>query len=132
MDLEKLDVDFLALRILLERVLQDFLGLRVAAIGEIDLGFGDRIDLVRVDAAETFAAEVGGERVLAGVNHTSARRAEHRVGLDVRAADDAVFELDGAAAARRDQRRDSCERREGASTDDPAGRAAEEIVVPRR
>jgi hypothetical protein len=31
MDLEKLDVDFLALRILLERVLQDFLGLRVAA-----------------------------------------------------------------------------------------------------
>ena len=64
-DLEQLEVDLLPLRILLERVLQDFLGLRVAAVGEIDLGFGDRIDFVRVDVAETFAAEVARERVVA-------------------------------------------------------------------
>jgi hypothetical protein len=120
-DLEQLDVDLLALRILLERVLEDLLGLRVAAVGEIHLGFGDRIDLVRIDAAEALAAEVGGERVLARVDDAAARRAEHRVGLDVGAADDAVLELDRTAPARGDQRRDAGQRGKRAAANDPAG-----------
>ena len=86
MDLEQLQVDLLALRILLQRVLQDFLGLRVAAVGEVDLGFGDRIDFVGVDVAETLAAEVARERVVAGVDDAAAGRAEDGVGLDVGAA----------------------------------------------
>ena len=103
-DLEKLEVDLLALRVLLERVLEDFLGLRIAAVREIDLGFGDRVDLVGVDVAETLAAEVARERVVAGVDDAAAGRAEHRVGLDVGARDDAVLELRRLAAACGEQR----------------------------
>ena len=106
-DLEQLEVDLLALRILLQRVLEDFLGLRVAAVGEVDLGFGDRIDFVGVDVAEALAAEVARERVVAGVDDAAAGRAEHRVGLDVGARDDAVLELGRLAPARGDERGDA-------------------------
>ena len=67
-DFEELEVDFLALRILLQRVLQDFFRLRIAAVGQVHLGFGDRIDFIRVDVAEALAAEVAGERIVAGVD----------------------------------------------------------------
>ena len=126
-DLEQLEIDLLPLRILLQRVLQDLLGLRIAAVGEIDLGFGDRIDFVGVDVAETLAAEVAGERILAGVDDAAAGRAEHRVGLDVGAGDDAVLELGRLAPARGDQRRDAA--RATASAPPPI---AQPGVLPKR
>ena len=105
-DLEQLEVDLLPLRILLQRILQDLLGLRVAAVREVDLGLGDRIDLVGVDVAETLAAEVARERVVAGIDDAAAGRPEHGVGLDVGARDDAVLELRRpCAGARRSSRR---------------------------
>jgi hypothetical protein len=73
-DLKQLEVDLLPVRIFLEGVFEDFLGLRIAPIGEVHLGLGDRIDFVRIDAAETFAAEIGGERILARIDDAAARR----------------------------------------------------------
>ena len=100
-DLEQLEVDLLPLRILAQRMLQDLLGLRVAAVGEVDLGFGDRIDLVGVDVAEALAAEFARQRIVAGVDDTAAGRAEDRVGLDVGVGDDAVLELRASCAGAR-------------------------------
>ena len=126
-DLEQLEVDLLPLRILLQRILQDLLGLRVAAVREVDLGLGDRIDLVGVDVAETFAAEVARERVVAGVDHAAAGRAEDGVRLDVGAGDDAVLELRALAATRGDQRGDAAEDCERRGTDRPVRRRREEV-----
>ena len=92
-DLQQLEVDLLPLRILLQRVLENFLRLRVAAVGEIDLGFGDRIDLVGVDVAQALAAEIAGQRIVAGIDDAAAGRTEHGVRLDVGARNDAVLEL---------------------------------------
>ena len=50
---------------------------------------------------EALAAEVARERVVAGVHDAAAGGAEHRVGLDVGARDDAVLELGRLAPARR-------------------------------
>src|SRR5207237_10914883 len=83
MDFEQLQIDFLPLRVLLQRFLQDLLGLRVAAVGEINLGFGNRVDLVGVDVAQALAAEIAGERVFARIDDAAAGRAEDRIGLDV-------------------------------------------------
>src|SRR5207249_475042 len=102
-NLEQLEVDLLSLRILLERLLQDFLSLRIATISKIDLGFGDRVHLIGIDVAQALAAEIARERIVTGVHDSTARRAEHRVGLDVGARNDAVFELRGLAAARGDE-----------------------------
>jgi hypothetical protein len=57
----QLEINFLPLRILFQRVLEYFLRLRVAAVRKIDLGFRDRIDFVGIDIAETLAAEIAGE-----------------------------------------------------------------------
>jgi hypothetical protein len=109
MDLEQLQVNLLSLRILLQRVLQDFFRLRVAAVGEIDLGLGDRIDFIGVDVAETLAAEVARQRVVARIDDASAGRTEDGVRLDVGARDDAVLELRALAAPCCDQRSDAAE-----------------------
>ena len=53
MDFEQLEIDLLPLRVLLQGLLQNFLGLGIAAVGEVDLGLGDRIHLVGVDASQT-------------------------------------------------------------------------------
>jgi hypothetical protein len=71
-DLEHLEVDFLSLRVLLQRFLEDFLGLRIAPIGEVDLRFRDRVDFVGIDAAEALAAEIARERVVTGVDDAAA------------------------------------------------------------
>ena len=44
-DLEQLGADRHAVRVAAHGFLQDLLGLQVAAVGEIDVGFGDRIDI---------------------------------------------------------------------------------------
>src|SRR5262249_6639758 len=46
-DLEQLDLCVLALGILGERFLEYFLRLRVPTVGDIDLGFGQRVDIGR-------------------------------------------------------------------------------------
>jgi hypothetical protein len=105
-DLEQFQVDLLPLRVLLQRILQDLFRLCVAAVREVHLGLGDRVDLVGIDVAETFAAEIAGERVVAGIDHATAGGPEYGVGLDVRARDDAVLELRALAPdARRSSQR---------------------------
>src|ERR1700681_5107275 len=119
MNLQQLEIDFLSLRILLERILQYFLGLRVAAIREMDLRLGDRIDFVGIDVAKALAAEIAGERIVAGVHHATAGRAENRIRLDVGAGNNAVFELGGLAPARGDNSRDTAKHDQRAAADDP-------------
>ena len=131
-DLEQLEVDLLALRILLERVLEDFLGLGVAPVGKVDLGFGDRVDFVGVDVAEALAAEVALQRVLAGVDDAAAGRAEHRVGLDVGARDDAVLELRRLATPGGHQCGNAAQYRERAGADRPRGRVRHQFLEERR
>ncbi|NJN94434.1 MAG: amidohydrolase family protein, partial [Anaerolineales bacterium] len=73
-DLEQLDTDGLPVRILLQRLLEDFLGLRVAPIGHVHIGLGDRVgsleagkqaDLLLVDTGDYrhLAYEFGGNPV---------------------------------------------------------------------
>ncbi len=45
-DLEQLRLHRNALRILRQRFLQDFLGLRIAAVGHVNVGFGDGVDFL--------------------------------------------------------------------------------------
>ena len=55
-DLEQLGVDREALRSGAHRLLEDFLGLQVAAVGEVDVGLGDRVDVAdRVELARRIA-----------------------------------------------------------------------------
>src|ERR1700687_248374 len=131
MNLQQLEIDFLPLWILLQRILQYFLGLRVAAISEIDLRFGDRIDFVGIDVAKALAAEIAGERIVAGVHHTTAGRAENRIRLDVGAGNNAVFELGGLAPARGDDGRDAAEHDQRTAPNDPGWRIAEQVVDER-
>ena len=118
-DLEQLQVDLLPLRVLLQRILQDLFRLCVAAVREVHLGLGDRVDLVGIDVAETFAAEIAGERVVAGVDHATAGGPEYGVGLDVRARDDAVLELRALAPTRGDHGSDAAQDYQRRGTDSP-------------
>ena len=127
-NLEQLEVDFLSLRIFLERLLQDFLGLCIATIREINLGFGDRVHLIGIDVAQALAAEIACERIVTGVHDATAGRAEHRVGLDVGARNDAVFKLGSLASARGDESCDQRENAERAGADCPSRRIADELV----
>ncbi len=131
MDLQQLEVDLLPLRILLQRILENFLRLRVAAVGEIDLGFGDRIDFVGVDVAQAFAAEIAGQRIVAGIDDAAAGRTEDGVRLDVGARDDAVLEARGLAAAGRDDAGDSRQQHQRTAADRPGRRVAEQVVDER-
>ena len=131
-DLEELEIDLLPLRILLERVLEDFLGLGIAAVGQVDLGFRDGIDLVGIDVAEALAAEVARERVVTGIDHATAGRAEHGVGLDVGARDDAVLELGRLAAAGGKERDEAGDEGQHTCADGPAGRARHQVLEEAR
>ena len=93
-------------RILAQGFLEDLLGLGVATVGHVDLGLGDGIHLMAVDAAHAHAAEVRqqhaafGGRALGRSGCTSGRRhVEHGVVLEFAAGHDAVFELGQALTA---------------------------------
>ena len=131
-NLQQLEIDFLALRILLQRVFEDLFRLGVATIGEIDLRLGNRIDLVGVDVAQTFAAEIAGERVVTGVDDATSGGTEDGIRLDVGAGDDAILELSRFATAGRDNPGDTGEHNQRATPDRPSGRVNEHVVEERR
>ena len=130
-DLEQFEVDLLPLGILLQCFLENFLCLRVATVGEIDLGFRDRVDLVGIDVPQALAAEIARERVVAGIDHTATGRTEDGVGLDIRPGDDAVLELGRRAAAGSKQTGDERQYAEHRGSDRPGRRVAEDIVEER-
>ena len=61
-DLEELAVHGGAIGILLQRFLENFLGLRVASVGHVDVRFGDRIDLLGFHAGGRLARGLGARR----------------------------------------------------------------------
>ncbi len=78
-DFHQLEADGLALGMLLKRLAQDFLGLHVAAVGDVDIGFRDRIDFIALVAAAD--AEIGPEHaVLRRIDALAAGCAEQRIG----------------------------------------------------
>jgi len=69
----------LALRMLLQCLAQDFFGLHVATVGDVDIGLCDRVDFIALVAAAN--AEIRTEHaVLRGVDALTAGRTEQRVG----------------------------------------------------
>src|SRR5262249_9199691 len=64
-------------------LLEDLLGLRVAPVPDVHLGFRDRIDLVRVDGARSGLVEVGEERAIARVYESTAWLRRAALGLAV-------------------------------------------------
>ena len=73
-DLEQLGADREAIRVAAHRLLEDLLGLQVAAVGEVDVGLGDRIDVAdRVELAQRIA-----HRRRAGRPHRACRCAGRR------------------------------------------------------
>src|SRR5690606_4736162 len=93
-DLEQLATDRVALGLLLERLLQDLLGLRLPTVGDVDLGLGDGIHLgrVHIDAA---VADVGAEQAVRRIDVLPAGRAEERVRSEGVGAAQAVLEALG-------------------------------------
>ncbi len=78
-DFHQLEADGLAFRMLLERLAQDFLGLHVAAVSDVDIGLRDRIDFIALVAAAD--AEIGPEHaVLRRIDALAAGCAEQRIG----------------------------------------------------
>src|SRR2546428_14004251 len=92
-DLEELDANRLATGILVERVSQDLLGLAVAAVGHIAVGFRDRVDLLGVGLANATLTEIALKRARAGVNVTTPSAPQYRVRVRRYDAHDAVLEL---------------------------------------
>ena len=91
-DLEQLGPNGHALGGAAHRLLQDFFGLKVAAVGEVDIGFGDRIDVPdRVELAERIAHRRRRTTCVARVDALAAAGAEERVRLQ------AAFEERGLA-----------------------------------
>ena len=79
-DFKQLQVDGVALGVLLLGFEQDFLGLRVATVGHIDIGLGHRIDFIGIDAARAGLAEVGLRRRVRSIDALPAGRAENGIG----------------------------------------------------
>ncbi len=81
-DLEQLGPDREALRVAAHRLLEDLLGLQVAAVGEVDVGFGNRVDVAdRVELRQRIGHRRGAAGGIAGVDALAAAGAEERVGL---------------------------------------------------
>ena len=81
-DLEQLGADREALGVAAHRLLEDFLGLQVAAVGEVDVGLGDRIDVAdRVELRQRVGHRRRAAGGIAGVDALAAAGAEERVGL---------------------------------------------------
>ena len=81
-DLEQLGADGEALGVAAHRLLEDLLGLQVAAVGEIDVGLGDRIDVAdRVELRQRIGHRRRSARRIAGVDALAAARSEERIGL---------------------------------------------------
>ena len=74
-------------RVALQRINENFLGLRITTVGHVNIGLGDRINaFVAVDRADAGLAEIsldGGP----GVNRLAPGRAEHRVGAQIAGAE---------------------------------------------
>ena len=82
-NLEQLDVNRQTVGILLHRFEQDFLSLRIATIGHVDIGFGNRINLVGINGSWSRLAEITGmRRCAAGIDALSAGHTEHRIGTE--------------------------------------------------
>ncbi len=80
-DFKQLDVNGRTPRIFLERLDQNLLGLRVTAIGHVNIGFSHRINIIGIDRAGAGLAElIGHRRGVAGVNALPACIAEDRIG----------------------------------------------------
>ena len=67
-------------RVLLLGFEQNFLGLRVTPVSHINVGFGDRINFIGVDAARTGLTKISLCRCMRGVNALTAGTAEDRIG----------------------------------------------------
>ena len=75
----QLQANGLALRMLLQGLAQDFFGLYVAPVGDIDIGLGNRVDFIALVAAAN--AEIRTEHaVLRGVDALTTGCAKQRVG----------------------------------------------------
>ena len=64
-NLQQFELEFLTVRILDHRFLENLLGRFIAPVSEIHLGFGHRVDLVGMDVAHAALAEVAEERRVA-------------------------------------------------------------------
>src|SRR5437660_7567173 len=92
-NLEELDANRLATGILGERVSQDLLGLGIAAVGHIDVGFRDRVDLLGVGLGNATLTEIALKRARAGVNVATPGAPQYRIRIRRHDAHDAVLEL---------------------------------------
>ncbi len=103
-----------------QRFLQDFLGLRVAPVGDVHVGFGDRIDFIRIELAGRWR-EARIEDAVVGVDALAAAFGEQRLGAGARCAQHRRFGRHGlygrsiALAALRDAEQDQEQHQEGCS-----------------
>ena len=129
-DLEQLQADRLALRLALQRLLQDLLGLGLAAIGDVDVGFGDRVDLGRARLAHRrdLRRDPGVRR---RVDALAAGGTEQRVRREGVGRDEAVLEALFLAPAHREPGPAGTEQRQAADRGQH-DRIARQVVDERR
>ena len=66
------------MRVLVQSFDQNFLGLRIPAIGHVHVGFGNRVDLIGIDRSRTGLAEIAGlQRHVSGIHALATGRPEH-------------------------------------------------------
>ncbi len=86
-------------RVAAQGFLEDFLGLQVAAVGQVDIGLGQRVDIAaRVELARRIGRGQGGGGILLGVDVLAAAGAEERIRRQL-AFQEAAVARRGAAAA---------------------------------
>ena len=91
-DFQQFDPNRLTRRILGQCLLENLLGLRIAAIRHIDVGLGDGIDFLGVDRRRSAAgADITVDFARAGIDLGAAGRAEHGVGRQAGSTDYAAF-----------------------------------------
>ena len=80
-ELQQLDANRHPVRCVAQSLLEDFLGLQVAPVGQVDIGLGHWIDIAdRIDLAQRIAQRARAGRV-AGVDLLTAAGTKERVGL---------------------------------------------------
>ena len=70
-NLQQLQGNFMAALVATERFFQNFFSLCITTIGDVNIGFGERIYFIGVDTARTSFVKIGEERAIARINQSA-------------------------------------------------------------
>ena len=75
-------MQFVALGLFGNGVLEYFLGLRITSISHVNFGLSDWVNIMRVDHASAALREISQKRGITGIYRAASSVAKHRIGLE--------------------------------------------------